>query len=213
MDIEGKLQPLVAKVRNSVPVPIRDKSANFVSFYNLVDQKEHVALDFRKEDQPKSRTEDHIVDVRIHSECFTGDIFGSGRCDCGEQLQEAVDTLYQNQGVLLYLRQEGRGIGLYNKLDAYALQLEGYDTYEANRKLGLGDDTRDYTVAAQMLKALGIKKVRLFTNNPLKKLQLEANGIEVVERVSTGVFIKDENKSYLQSKVDVTGHAIKLDEK
>lgn len=195
-----------ASLRNSVPVPIKNLSANFVSFNGLVDGKEHVALDFRK----KTHIQEDVVTVRMHSECLTGDIFGSARCDCGEQLDEATNKLAAVNGVLLYLRQEGRGIGLYNKLDAYDLQLKGFNTYEANRKLGLADDLRDYEVAAQMLKAMGIKKVRLLTNNPLKKKQLQDYGIEVVERISTGVFVKDGNECYLKAKVEVTGHSIDL---
>ncbi len=194
------------KVRNSVKVPLaKDRSANFVTFYGVEDQKDHVVLDFRKEKQNQE-----IIDVRIHSECLTGDIFGSSRCDCGEQLQEAIKKFDEVGGVLIYLRQEGRGIGLYNKLDAYALQLKGLDTYEANRHLGLGDDLRDYKIAAEMLKAMNIKKIRLLSNNPLKSSQLQEEGIEIVEKVSTGVFLKKENTHYLEAKVNHTKHSIDL---
>ena len=117
--------------------------------------------------------------MRLHSECLTGDVFGSQRCDCGPQLREAVERIATAGGFLLYLRQEGRGIGLYAKLDAYALQDDGLDTYDANLALGFGADERDYTVAAQMLLALGVRRVALLTNNPDKVHQLERLGIEV----------------------------------
>lgn len=192
------------KVRNSVLIPLGEGRARFTSFTGLSDGKEHLALDFRKDISVE------VIDVRIHSECLTGDVFNSSRCDCGEQLNEAVQKFNQTGGVLIYLRQEGRGIGLYNKLDAYELQLKGHDTYEANRMLGLRDDLRGYEVAALMLKAMGIKKIRLLSNNPLKAREMEDHGIEVVERVSTGVFLKVENQSYLQAKVTHTGHNINL---
>jgi GTP cyclohydrolase II len=191
-------------VRNSVLIPLGEAKAKFVSFHGLTDGKEHIALDFR------NAVSDEPVIVRVHSECLTGDIFQSSRCDCGEQLNEAVTKFNKEGGVLIYLRQEGRGIGLYNKLDAYELQLQGHDTYEANRMLGLKDDLRGYESPAQMLKAMGIHKVRLLSNNPLKAKELEAHGIEVVEMISTGVFLKEGNASYLQAKVSHTGHAINL---
>ena len=121
--------------------------------------------------------------VRLHSECLTGDVFGSERCDCGPQLREGVEAVAATGGFLLYLRQEGRGIGLYAKLDAYALQDTGMDTYEANLALGHGEDERDYTAAAQMLSALGANSIRLLSNNPDKAAQLTAHGISVSERV------------------------------
>lgn len=208
MEAHNNINPksaLSATIRNRVRIPMQDKEADFVSFHGLVDESEHVALDFRKDNQK-------IPLVRIHSECLTGDVFHSARCDCGEQLQEAVDTFAQDGGVLLYLRQEGRGIGLYNKLDAYELQLKGFDTYKANRMLGLNDDTRDYQVAAQMLLAMGIKKIKLLSNNPLKSSQLSHYGIEVEALQSTGVFSKKENLRYLEAKVKHTGHHISLEQ-
>jgi GTP cyclohydrolase II len=192
-----------ASIRNQVRIPLQKKEALFVSFSGLVDGLEHIALDFRK-------NKDEVPLVRIHSECLTGDVFHSTRCDCGEQLQEAIDTFASKGGVLLYLRQEGRGIGLYNKLDAYELQLKGHDTYEANRMLGLGDDLRDFAVAAQMLSAMKIGRIRLLSNNPEKVSQIRNYGIEVAERVSTGVFSKEHNLSYLLAKIRHTGHRIKL---
>lgn len=150
--------------------------------------------------------------TRLHSECLTGDVFGSARCDCGPQLREAVERIARTGGVLLYLRQEGRGIGLYNKLDAYALQDQGLDTYEANAALGLPEDDRDYTAAAQMLRALGITRLDLLSNNPDKAGQLRDLGITVHERVPTGVFTTPHNVRYLRAKVLQTRHTLPLPE-
>ena len=177
-----------ATVRQSVRVPIENLEADFITFQGLVDNQEHIALglgNWKYTDKPL---------VRIHSECLTGDVFGSGKCDCGEQLKESIQEIHKKGGLVLYLRQEGRGIGLYNKLDAYALQAKGLDTYEANQQLGLKDDLRDYTVAAQMLRALGISKIKLLSNNPDKMGQLRSHGINVVEEISTGVFVKPSNR-------------------
>jgi GTP cyclohydrolase II len=146
----------------------------------------------------------------VHSECLTGDVFGSERCDCGPQLREAVETIATAGGYVLYLRQEGRGIGLYAKLDAYALQDLGMDTYEANRALGHADDERDYTAAAQMLAALGAEVVDLLTNNPDKPAQLRQHGIGVRQVRSTGVHLNDANVRYLRAKVAHTAHTIDL---
>jgi GTP cyclohydrolase II len=137
-------------------------------------------------------------------------VFGSERCDCGPQLREAVERIAERGGFLLYLRQEGRGIGLYAKLDAYALQDAGLDTYQANRALGRGDDERDYTAAAQMLAALGADRVALLSNNPDKAEQLSGLGITVTERVPTGVHLSDANARYLAAKVAHTAHTLDL---
>ncbi len=193
-----------ATVRQSVRVPIENLEADFITFQGLVDNQEHIALglgNWKYTDKPL---------VRIHSECLTGDVFGSGKCDCGEQLKESIQEIHKKGGLVLYLRQEGRGIGLYNKLDAYALQAKGLDTYEANQQLGLKDDLRDYTVAAQMLRALGISKIKLLSNNPDKMGQLRSHGINVVEEISTGVFVKPSNRKYLEAKVLKTHHRIGL---
>lgn len=145
--------------------------------------------------------------VRLHSECLTGDVFGSLKCDCGPQLQTALRLIGEaGGGVLLYLRQEGRGIGLANKLRAYALQDRGLDTVEANRRLGFADDARDYSLAAAMLRALGIDRVRLLTNNPAKVAGLTAAGIEVVERVAHHMPANPHNADYLQTKRRKSGH-------
>ena len=137
-------------------------------------------------------------------------MFGSERCDCGPQLREAVEQIAAVGGFLLYLRQEGRGIGLYSKLDAYALQDAGLDTYEANLALGHGEDERDYTAAAQMLGALGVTRIRLLSNNPDKAAQLTALGIDITEQVPTGVHLSPANQRYLAAKRDHTGHTLDL---
>lgn len=199
-------QPLTpsTRVRRLVRVPIEELEADFVTFEGLADEREHVALGLGPWRESASPL------VRIHSECLTGDVFGSGKCDCGEQLKESVREIHRAGGLVLYLRQEGRGIGLYNKLDAYALQAQGLDTYEANRRLGFKNDLRDYRVAAQMLRALGIERLRLLSNNPDKIAQLRAAGITVDEEISTGVFLKPSNRGYLEAKVKVTQHRIGL---
>jgi GTP cyclohydrolase II len=145
--------------------------------------------------------------IRLHSECLTGDVFGSLKCDCGPQLKEALRTLGEaGGGVLLYMRQEGRGIGLANKLRAYALQDRGLDTVDANRRLGFADDERNYGMAAAMLRALGIDRVRLLTNNPGKMAGLEQEGIEVIERVAHHMATNPHNADYIATKKKRSGH-------
>ena len=182
------------------------------SFTGLADGREHLA--FGLGDYAGPRTPDSpggpVPLVRPHSECLTGDVFGSQRCDCGPQIREAVERVTDAGGFLLYLRQEGRGIGLYAKLDAYALQDAGLDTYAANVALGFGEDERDYTAAAQMLRALGAGRIRLLSNNPDKAVQLEALGVQVTDRIPTGVHLSDANVRYLSSKVTHTHHTIAL---
>jgi len=206
-----------AKVRQQVTVPLRfsdgyTTTARVMTFDNLVDGKEHIALglgDWQRA-LTKSAAGGRAPLVRPHSECLTGDVFGSQRCDCGPQLREAAERITDQGGFLLYLRQEGRGIGLYAKLDAYALQDAGMDTYEANIALGHGEDERDYTAAAQMLLALGADRVRLLSNNPDKAVQLEACGIEVAQRIPTGVHMSAANVRYLATKAKHTAHTIEL---
>jgi GTP cyclohydrolase II len=198
-----------ATVRTRVHIPLRfpddyQVDAEVVTFHGLVDGAEHVAVVLG---DPIAAA---VPLVRLHSECLTGDVFGSARCDCGPQLREAVERIATTGGVLLYLRQEGRGIGLYNKLDAYALQDEGLDTYEANLALGLPEDDRDYTAAAQMLTALGITELDLLTNNPDKAGQLRSRGISVARTVPTGVHTTPSNLRYLHAKVQHTHHTIAL---
>jgi GTP cyclohydrolase II len=198
-----------AAVRTKVRVPLRFPdgwvtSADVFTFRGLTDGREHVAFGLGAYGQTA------VPLVRPHSECLTGDVFGSQRCDCGPQLREAVERIADAGGYLLYLRQEGRGIGLYAKLDAYALQDQGLDTYAANRALGHGDDERDYTPAAQMLAALGSTAIRLLSNNPDKALQLDALGIDIVARYATGVHLSDANLRYLRAKISHSRHTIDL---
>jgi GTP cyclohydrolase II len=202
-----------ATIRTQVQVPLRfgdgyATEADVFTFTGLADGKEHLALglgDWRgtiADRQPPL--------VRPHSECLTGDVFGSERCDCGPQLREAAERIATAGGFLLYLRQEGRGIGLYAKLDAYALQNSGLDTYQANLALGRGEDERDYTVAAQMLTTLGATTIDLLTNNPDKTAQLCDLGITVRDRIPTSVHLSDANASYLLAKVRHTAHSLAL---
>jgi GTP cyclohydrolase II len=207
----------VATERTRVRVPLRfadgyETTADVVTFDGLVDGKEHLLLglgDWRAA-LARSAAGGEAPLVRPHSECLTGDVFGSQRCDCGPQLREAVERITDAGGFLLYLRQEGRGIGLYAKLDAYALQDSGLDTYEANLALGHGEDERDYSAAAQMLHAVGADSIRLLSNNPDKAAQLEALGIRVRAQVPTGVHLSEANTRYLQAKRDHTAHTLDL---
>jgi 3,4-dihydroxy 2-butanone 4-phosphate synthase/GTP cyclohydrolase II len=164
------------------------------------DESEHLAL-VRGEIDPQKPTS-----VRVHSECLTGDVFGSRRCDCGGQLHTALKHISEEGGVLLYLRQEGRGIGLAAKIHAYKLQEQGFDTIEANEKLGYGSDLRDYGMGAQMLYDLGVRKIRLLTNNPKKVVGLEGYGLEIVEEVPIRLASNPHNEKYLETKRTRMGH-------
>jgi 3,4-dihydroxy 2-butanone 4-phosphate synthase/GTP cyclohydrolase II len=156
---------------------------------------------------------DEPVLVRVHSSCVTGDIFGSCRCDCGPQLHKAMEMIEkEGKGVIVYMNQEGRGIGLLNKLKAYKLQEEGKDTVEANIELGFKSDERDYGIGAQILRDLGVSKMRLMTNNPKKRTGLIGYGLEIVETVPLEIKSNQHNKFYLQTKRDKLGHQLKLDE-
>ncbi len=174
-------------------------------YKNNQDEKDHLALVYGDVGGK------HGVLVRVHSECFTGDVLGSRRCDCGEQLQQAMRLISEaGAGVIVYLRQEGRGIGLLDKLRAYNLQDIGYDTVEANLALGHGADERDYSIAALILKALGVRSVRLLTNNPEKIACLKASGFKVNERIALEGAVNDDNAYYLFTKAHRMNHLIDL---
>lgn len=192
---------LAIATKAQLPVSAAE-TAEIVAFRSPNEPREHVALIIGKRDES-------LPVVRLHSECLTGDVLGSLKCDCGPQLHQALHQIADSRwGVLLYLRQEGRGIGLINKLRAYALQDQGFDTVDANVRLGFAIDARDFSVAARMLDLLGIGKVRLLTNNPNKVAGLEAAGIRVAERLPIILPANPHNEQYLATKRDRTGHQL-----
>lgn len=202
-----------ATVRTQVLLPLRfadgySTTARVFTFDGLIDGREHLALGLGDRAAPPGDASASVPLVRPHSECLTGDALGSQRCDCGPQLHEAVERIAEAGGYLLYLRQEGRGIGLYAKLDAYALQQDGLDTYEANLALGHAADERDYAVAAQMLHALGLRSVALLSNNPDKAAQLTRLGVTVAELVPTRVHLSAANARYLATKALRGAHTL-----
>ena len=205
-----------ATIRTHVTVPLQfadgfEAAARVFTFDGLVDGQEHLAFGLGDRAAAVASSEgDRTPLIRPHSECLTGDVFGSERCDCGPQLREAVERIAEVGGFLLYLRQEGRGIGLYAKLDAYALQDKGLDTYEANLALGHGEDERSYLVAAQMLQALGVSRIALLTNNPDKARQLRRFGVTVAALVPTGVHLSAANARYLGTKARRGAHTLDL---
>ncbi len=195
-------------VRRAVEVNLPTHLGDFklIAYETLIDDKNHLAL------VKGNVSNGDPVLLRVHSSCATGDIFGSMRCDCGEQLATAMSMIErEGRGVLLYIMQEGRGIGLINKLKAYNLQDDGMDTVEANEKLGFKADLRDYGIGAQILLDLGIRKMRLMTNNPKKVVGLEGYGLEVTERVPLEIDANDINKDYLETKRDKMGHIMNGD--
>ena len=190
------------EITNPVKLPSDYGEFTAIGFVDPKDGKEHIAL-------TKGDISGENILTRIHSECLTGDVLGSKRCDCGNQLHKALRVIEKNgSGVLLYMRQEGRGIGLFNKLKAYELQENGFDTVDANRELGFPDDMRDYKVAAEILKKLGVKSVRLMTNNPDKVDQVEKYGIEVSEREPLEIKSNEIDEYYLKTKVYRMGHKL-----
>lgn len=207
-DLAAFVDPSTLAIATRARLPIAAcECAEIVVFRSPDDLREHVALIVGEQ------TADRIPLVRLHSECLTGDLLGSLRCDCGPQLSGALAAMAEEAraggwGVLLYLRQEGRGIGLVNKLRAYRLQDEGFDTLEANARLGLPEEARDFPVAARMLALLGVASVRLMTNNPAKVAALEAAGTTVAERVAHSLPANPHNARYLATKRDRAGHLI-----
>src|ERR1700689_403172 len=201
--VTGPVQ--AAGIRQRIRIPLRladdySTTATVVSFTGLTYGQQHVALELGRPAAAR------LPLVRLHSECLTGDVFGSQRCDCGPQLREAVERISKHGGYLLYLRQEGRGIGLYDKLDAYALQDRGLDTYDANLALGHRADERDYTSAAQMLHTLGASRIGLLSNNPDKGAQLARLGITIARQVPTALHLTAANAGYLATKARRGGH-------
>lgn len=188
---------------NIINLPTDHGKFKAISFYDKIENKEHLAL-------IKGDVDGENILTRIHSECLTGDVFSSNRCDCGNQLHKAMEMIDENgSGIILYLRQEGRGIGLFNKIKAYHLQEEGYDTVDANIKLGFAPDLRNYKIACLMLKELGVKSIDLLTNNPDKIEQVEKYDIKVNKRVPIEIHSNHIDRVYLKTKADRMGHDLR----
>lgn len=190
---------------DEVNLPTEFGEFKLIPFLDKTSGQEHIAL------VKGEWNEDEPVLTRVHSSCMTGDIFGSLRCDCGPQLHKAMQLIHDHgTGVIVYMNQEGRGIGLFNKIKAYKLQEQGMDTIEANKALGFNEDEREYGVGAQILKQLGVKKMRLLTNNPVKRIGLEGFGIEIVENLNIEVPTNEHNDFYMRTKRDKMGHFLNL---
>ena len=191
----------IIETGDRVKLPTERGEFDFIPFRQTSNGLEHGAL------VKGAWSKDEPVLVRVHSSCFTGDIFGSMRCDCGQQLHKAMDMVEkEGKGVIIYLSQEGRGIGLFNKIKAYRLQDEGMDTVQANLKLGFGEDERDYGVGASIMRALGLGKIRLISNNPVKRAGLEGYGIRIVETIPLIIESNPHNQFYLETKANKMGH-------
>lgn len=202
--IYRKKHEKLVKMEAEVKIATKFGDFNFAGYSDKIENKEYIAIikgDIRNKEN---------VSVRLHSECLTGDVFGSKRCDCQDQLHRALHEIEEKgEGLLIYSRQEGRGIGILNKLKAYKLQDEGYDTVEANHQLGFEDDLRDYAIAAQIIKDLGVKSVSLKTNNPLKIKGLEQYGINVASREEIEIKVNSYDKKYLKTKKEKMGHILR----
>ena len=195
-------QTLIYRTAEGINFPTKySKDFKLMAYGTTIDDNIHFALIHKK-----SNLENALV--RVHSECFTGETLKSERCDCGRQLEIAMNNIAKEKGILLYMRQEGRGIGLLNKLKAYKLQDAGMDTVEANKHLGFEADLRDYGIGAQILKDIGVKKIRLLTNNPKKIVGLEGYGIEITERIPLTTKPNKFNRAYLETKKKKMGHLL-----
>ena len=203
IEYRGRSEKLIKRVTQTT-IPTENGDFKVLVYESVVDKYHHLAL-------VKGSPAKSGALVRVHSECLTGDVFGSKRCDCGEQLKLAMKMIERyGSGVILYMRQEGRGIGLANKLKAYRLQDKGLDTVEANEALGFKPDIRDYGIGAQILADLGLSKIRLLTNNPKKIVGLEGYGLKVIERVPLVVKPSKSNKRYLKTKKEKLGHMVSV---
>jgi GTP cyclohydrolase II len=203
--IQTNTNPLILEPNASVRLPTSYGPFQLNLYVDPLNGKEHLALI-----AGKVRDQENVL-VRLHSECLTGDIFHSLRCDCGPQLEHGLQQIGASRaGVLLYLRQEGRGIGLFEKLKAYTLQDQGYDTVEANELLGHEPDSRDYSLAQRILEGLGVKSIHLITNNPDKVAALGSGSIPVTARITSPLSIQDENRKYLQTKAEKLRHLFEV---